>query len=131
MADSHKASSPRASQKGWEVAGFRYRFEPGLQWHLAQYEDQLPNRALFPKMEIEPIYAAAPVTIAEGDGWLPIETAPRDETGFLACGLDSRGRPHYAVIWWDSRGWWLRTSATQFPWSHWRPLPPPPRMEVE
>jgi hypothetical protein len=42
---------------------FRYRYEPGLQWHVAQFEDQLPKRDSFPHSQVEglaPISALQP-----------------------------------------------------------------------
>jgi hypothetical protein len=73
---------------------------------------------------------------AKGDGWLPIETAPRDETWILACRAGSK-IPH--VTTWDEveKEWatfnMALERAMKRPWepTHWMPLPPPPQASTE
>ncbi len=55
-----RATPPAPAPDGWEVAGFRYRYEPQLQWHLVEFEDQLPRREGFAQLEIQKVYAPAP-----------------------------------------------------------------------
>ena len=54
-----------------------------------------------------------------GDGWLPIETAPR-EGGFLAANSSEV----WAAWHYDSENWHAKYGSRGA--SHWRPLPPPP-----
>ncbi|WP_156765747.1 hypothetical protein [Rhizobium leucaenae] len=71
----------------------------------------------------------------QGGGWLPIESAPKDGTRFLACGPDvpvdffhwqDFGPEHEGcpVGWRDSFIIVYREEANQV--THWQPLPAPP-----
>ncbi|MBE0561823.1 MAG: hypothetical protein IH622_13555 [Ochrobactrum anthropi] len=75
----------------------------------------------------------------EGDGWLPIESAPRDGTSILAvcAGVHERtGIPFIPeVVEWTQYGWSNEMWGEQpnhgvyYP-THWRPLPSAPSQEV-
>ncbi len=77
-------------------------------------------------------FARAAVTayIAEaGDGWMPIETAPKDGTKFLGYFGNVE---FYRVTWWSNRqaaqhgsGWVFSQNGLAEP-THWRSLPAPP-----
>ncbi len=56
---------PAPAPDGWEVAGFRYRYEPQLQWHLVEFENELPRREGFAQLEIQKVYAPAPAAPTE------------------------------------------------------------------
>lgn len=68
------------------------------------------------------------------DGWLPIETAPKDGTKvllgrFIKGFSDING--HIAIDYWRSRSehtfeGWGRFNAQYWPPTHWMPLPSPP-----
>lgn len=69
--------------------------------------------------------------------WLPIESAPRDGSVFLATGWDcgvEKGTRHFAVAWWKNEsGFFIEgpedDSSVQNRLSyltHWMPLPEPP-----
>jgi hypothetical protein len=71
--------------------------------------------------------------------WQPIETAPKDGTSILLA-LEYQGKFfRYIAKWNDGLNCWLRdeTGSAVFPkhmqgwFSHWMPLPPPPRRMVE
>lgn len=78
-----------------------------------------------------PLYAAP----SAPEGWLPIETAPKDGTEILAYGYARCDGSRYAngqhIAWWDAElGWTGRDPddrVTLHP-SHWRPLPAPPSL---
>jgi hypothetical protein len=77
---------------------------------------------------------ASPEQIAEGEGWQPIETAPKDGTKFDAWVPDAFGGRRMTELSFNWRGQ-LRQhgllSAADLPrWpTHWRPLPSPPTNE--
>lgn len=63
--------------------------------------------------------------------WLPIETAPRDNTRILAFFpayeiLKGKRAARQAVVWATKRGRWQHGDgagiATQYPPTHWKPL---------
>lgn len=68
---------------------------------------------------------AALRSVEEKGGWKPIETAPKDDTQFLATTSDGR-----MMIWAGRLLRSLRGTHTpfhlQFPATHWMPLPAPP-----
>ena len=68
-----------------------------------------------------------------GDGWMPIESAPRDGTPFWAFEA-SKAEPQY-VCWWkeDYGGWegWQDVSDSEPEPTHFRHLPPPPKASEE
>ena len=60
-----------------------------------------------------------------GDGWLPIESAPKDKTLFLAATADGRIMIFSRMILDIAMG--KRTpNHLQFPATHWQPLPVSP-----
>ena len=123
--------------------GFLHAIEPHTHGPLAAFMPDHPGSAyvectgctvaLSAGNEADAIAAwnrrAGLTIVAEGDGWLPIETAPRDGTRVLGFGPhDSRGHYINAVIFY--RDMWTITWMTGYgeP-THWRPLPPPPKPE--
>jgi hypothetical protein len=70
--------------------------------------------------------ALAAYDAAEGDGWRPIATAPRDGTPILVC-AELFGTRQISVCW-LLRGGWMGGPALVPSWAPiaWRPLPPPP-----
>jgi hypothetical protein len=82
---------------------------------------------------------------AAGDGWQPIETAPRSTSTVVASGTYVRGEyilsfcPDESavdpmgcicVVWWEphlSNGIWMGEAGEPVRPTHWRPLPLPPR----
>ena len=69
----------------------------------------------------------APVSDAPATAWQPIETAPRDETLFLATGLDGGSGPgrHVAIVFCDGAGFFDDFDEYTY-LTHWMPLPAPP-----
>lgn len=65
---------------------------------------------------------------ALGDGWQPIETAPRDGTRVLLFAPATKDRA--AVVrndyWWSQERAWAHMRPDHS-YTHWRPLPAPPR----
>jgi hypothetical protein len=68
-------------------------------------------------------------------GWLPIETAPKDGSEILATGhnygAQEKGR-HYAVVKFKGSGWVCEAEHSDFGHSHlthWQHLPAPPEQE--
>ena len=80
--------------------------------------------------------AAAP-KLPQGDGWLPIESAPRDGTLIVVHGNnfnDSALGQHCCIAAW-CRGCWMESSEWRAPseleyLTHWMPLPQPPQEQV-
>jgi len=71
----------------------------------------------------------------EGDGWLPIESAPKDGTPFLVFVPDDdfSSGTGIDVIWYDEEQWLFGANTPFIPANdptHWRPLPTPPSSEV-
>lgn len=71
------------------------------------------------------------------DGWMPIDTAPKDGSQFLATGWDNNvveSNRHYACAWWlEERKQFIEGSddalddaQTLSYLTHWQPLPNPP-----
>ena len=60
--------------------------------------------------------------------WQPLETAPKDDTKILGYRASAFG-PLYAVIsWYEPGGWWMDDQiCTKDYFSHWMPLPEPPK----
>lgn len=69
----------------------------------------------------------------EGDGWLPIESAPTDETLFLAYCPSDEDFPDGRMMIWKGSIFAFQKNPTpnhlQFPATHWRPLPSAPASE--
>jgi hypothetical protein len=83
-----------------------------------------------PNSEILPLYASPqPVTKpAMGEGWMPIETAPKDGARFLTFHDRLDGDFNVAMAWWsgdrlEGHGW--SYASWNMP-THWMPLPAPP-----
>jgi len=70
----------------------------------------------------------------EGDGWRPIESAPKDETLFLAYCPADEDFPDGRMMIWKGSIFAFQKNPTpnhlQFPATHWRPLPSAPSQEV-
>ena len=68
----------------------------------------------------------APQSGKKEDGWLPVETAPKDGSEFVTCNM-RQGGVKALVHWnrlhgyWKSKGDFIHMQAT-----HWAPLPPTP-----
>jgi hypothetical protein len=86
---------------------FRYRYEPGLQWHVAQFEDQLPNRGSFPHSQVEPLYPDLQPSPAreEGRDYGKMMQPPADAThcGGYPVNPASEEAPKYVVFDWEYR----------------------------
>lgn len=71
--------------------------------------------------------------LVEGDGWLPIESAPKDKMLLLACAnwapVEKLGREVPIKVGYRSFGRWTVFGASWTP-THWRPLPSAPSQEV-
>ena len=69
----------------------------------------------------------APRSDAPALDWRPIATAPRDETLFLATGLDGGSGPdrHVAIVFCDGAGFFDDFDEYTY-LTHWMPLPAPP-----
>jgi hypothetical protein len=76
---------------------------------------------------------AAPEQIAEGEGWQPISTAPRDGTRIIVTRTAPTGRNPAKIVWGAEgapQGWrWRQQKVIRFEPTHWRPLPAPPTNE--
>jgi hypothetical protein len=71
----------------------------------------------------------------EGDGWMPIESAPKDGTPFLVFVPDDdfSSGTGIDVIWYDEEQWLFGANTRFTPANnptHWRPLPSAPSQEV-
>ena len=64
--------------------------------------------------------------VGRGNGWQPIETAPKDGTAFLACWLGLGGQPFEVVNWDDEANEWIAFGHAVDRPTHWMPLPPLP-----
>jgi len=60
--------------------------------------------------------------VIEGDGWLPIESAPRDGTRILVWA----GGNQFVAYYHRSRSDWFIVANVPVSATHWRPLPTPP-----
>lgn len=65
-------------------------------------------------------------SLGYGEGWRPIDTAPRDRAALLVCGRWDDGSPWWNIGHTNSLGliygdWEIGLEPT-----HWQPLPPPP-----
>jgi hypothetical protein len=83
---------------------------------------------------------AAYEVMARSDGWLPIESAPKDGTEILTWGylhddggpVDEDGRsfmgetPDWQISRWHEMGCWFSAEWGSHEPTHWRPLPDPP-----
>jgi hypothetical protein len=65
----------------------------------------------------------------KADGWLPIESAPRDGTKLLGAWKSSRGDRVGVMKFTLSNVWTDEASYAVDP-THWRPLPAPPQKDV-
>ena len=87
--------------------------------------------------EIRAILASAPA-VPVGDGWLPIETAPKDGTVIIATGFnygESSEPRHYCMARWEQGEWreaneWNVDSSLAY-LTHWQPAPPAPSVDGE
>jgi len=87
-----------------------------------------------PLNEVRPLYDRP--SLPSGDGWRPIESAPRDKTmvALLHAGTMG-GRPfwRYGVGWWMPldgwQGWFLDVGGDRRAPTHWMPLPSAPSGE--
>lgn len=64
--------------------------------------------------------------------WMPIDTAPKDGTPFLAgvwVIIDSTPVFDMHVTWWSSQ-WGFNGNANDANPTHWQALPPPPRLNI-
>ncbi|MFK5639898.1 hypothetical protein ACI50E_18875 [Brucella sp. ZJ1_1] len=99
---------------------------PKYIWHLHFEEFATAIRALS-----SPDHADAGKV--EGDGWLPIESAPKDKMLLLACAnwapVEKLGREVPIKVGYRSFGRWTVFGASWTP-THWRPLPSAPSQEV-
>lgn len=107
------------------IYGFTCEFNADPAWHAHVY-DVMEERLT----DALAAYDAAPA----GDGWRPIESAPKDGkwlllygngSGFMACTFVGYWGRRYAD---EPLGWQEAFALRQPPArpSHWRPLPPPP-----
>jgi hypothetical protein len=71
-------------------AGWRYRFEPCLPWHVVAFDDQIPKEE-FPDMEIEPLYAHPPATSTEREEAKRLLTQFEEHEAVSAHDLQSGG----------------------------------------
>ncbi|MGB0963771.1 MAG: hypothetical protein ACPGVY_13855 [Mycobacterium sp.] len=62
------------------------------------------------------------------DGWQPIETAPKDGTGFV--GMDAINKDR-SVSWWDDGEWRSHLCSSNWFPTHWMPMPDSPAREGE
>lgn len=70
----------------------------------------------------------------ELEEWLPIETAPRDRTYFLACGLPKNFWPPISVKYHKGEDSWTDKDGMLYPlnaFTSWMSLPAPPKVEKE
>jgi hypothetical protein len=70
-----------------------------------------------------------PQNPVKGDGWMPIESAPKDGTAVLMW--VSADSPHpmaegFATARWTGFKWWIDTNGTDVTPLFWQPLPTPP-----
>lgn len=81
--------------------------------------------------------APLPIAGKGDDGWMPIETAPKDGTEILGFGAASYRGKRYApgrhIAWFDLGKWWGRDPDTEagLDLMMWRPLPSPPSILKE
>ena len=66
----------------------------------------------------------------DANGWLPIESAPRDRRPILVWTGDDC-RCNYAVVWYDEESGEWEDHAQFYAPTHWQPLPAPPVAAVE
>lgn len=87
-----------------------------------------------PQRDIRGVIKAAISAYLEcvGDGWQPIENAPRDGTRILSCRPDFKDRPLiYAIVAYKDGEWHQQAlmggslGVGYYP-THWQPLPNPP-----
>lgn len=79
-------------------------------------------------------YADLERRVKELEEWLPIETAPRDRTYFLACGLPKSFWPPISVKYHKGEDCWTDKDGMLYPlnaFTSWKPLPAPPKAEKE
>ncbi len=82
-----RAASTASAEAGEPVA-WRYCYEPGLQWHVAEFEDQLPIKAAFPSLIVTPLYALPPPEQAMAERVEPEHKRARREILEAAMALD-------------------------------------------
>lgn len=74
-----EASSPSLPESAGEPVAWRYRYFPGWIWHMVDTLEAVPDKARWPELEVEPLYASPPAPVAamrENDiaGLIPDET---------------------------------------------------------
>ena len=69
---------------------------------------------------------AAPVELPQGDGWMPIESAPKDGSEILLVSRKGRIANGCWMTANDKVGAWMWPYVLQEP-THWMPLPQPPK----
>ena len=72
---------------------------------------------------------AAPVELPQGDGWLPIESAPKDGSEILLVSRKGRIANGCWMTANDRRGTWMWPYVMVEP-THWMPLPQPPKEQT-
>lgn len=68
------------------------------------------------------------MTTPDANGWMPIETAPKDGTPIFAWGNDAEEEACYRAIarrFDGERGWWVQGTMPFYP-KKWQPIPKPP-----
>ena len=88
---------------------------------------------IYTEQQVRELLAAAP-KLPQGDGWLPIESAPKDGSLIVVHGNNFNDRAlgqHYCIAAWHS-GCWMESSEWSAPselayLTHWMPLPQPPK----
>lgn len=96
--------------------------EEAGQWACSECVEQWKAQDEIARLTVERDAALAQVS-----AWQPIATAPRDETLFLATGLDGGSGPdrHVAIVFCDGAGFFDDFDEYTY-LTHWMPLPAPP-----
>lgn len=92
--------------------------DPECQGRCSQCPDDLSREAA---NEIERLRRASPPL----QGWMPIESAPKDGTSIIIALTDDTVSEAY----WHRRGWVVHGEFLSDQQTHWQPLPTPPAKE--